>query len=273
MPTVPISTLAATWNNGATTFTGIGMDVTDTASASASLLLDLKLGGASRFQVRKDGNTVGPNLGNVGISGYASYLTTAVADAGFYGSSNSAGLFLGASYDAVLRRDAADTLALRRSTNAQTLRVYNTYTDSSNYERIQLGWGGNRFNLVSDAGGTGTATRTLGIGTAGAGTISFFTSNADRWQINGANGHFLAFSDAVNDIGASGANRPRNLYMGSWLRMAVTTVGSLPAAATAGAGALMFVSDALTPVFGSAVAAGGAVTVPVYSTGSAWNVG
>jgi hypothetical protein len=33
------------------------------------------------------------------------------------------------------------------------------------------------------------------------------------------------------------------------------------------------VNDALTPVFGSAVTGGGAVNVPVYSTGSAWNVG
>jgi hypothetical protein len=50
-------------------------------------------------------------------------------------------------------------------------------------------------------------------------------------------------------------------------------VASLPAAATAGAGARAFVNDATSPVFGSAVTGGGAVAVPVYSTGSAWNVG
>ena len=34
-----------TWNDGATTFTAIKMDVNDTASAAGSLLLDLKVGG------------------------------------------------------------------------------------------------------------------------------------------------------------------------------------------------------------------------------------
>jgi hypothetical protein len=59
----------------------------------------------------------------------------------------------------------------------------------------------------------------------------------------------------------------------SWIKVPAVAVASLPAAATAGVGARSFVNDALTPVFGSAVTGGGAVAVPVYSTGSAWNVG
>jgi hypothetical protein len=51
------------------------------------------------------------------------------------------------------------------------------------------------------------------------------------------------------------------------------TVATLPSASTVGVGARAFVTDASTPVFGTAVAGGGAVPVPVYSTGSAWNVG
>ena len=39
----------------ATTFTAIKMNVTDTNSASASLLLDLQIGSATKFNVRKDG--------------------------------------------------------------------------------------------------------------------------------------------------------------------------------------------------------------------------
>lgn len=45
-----------TWNDGATTFTSIKMDVTDTASASGSLLLDLKVGGVTKASIDKDGN-------------------------------------------------------------------------------------------------------------------------------------------------------------------------------------------------------------------------
>ena len=45
-----------TWNDGSTTFTAIKMDVTDTASASGSLLLDLKVGGVTKASIDKDGN-------------------------------------------------------------------------------------------------------------------------------------------------------------------------------------------------------------------------
>ena len=51
----------------------------------------------------------------------------------------------------------------------------------------------------------------------------------------------------------------------------VYTVATLPTAGTAGRKA--FVSNALTPTFGSAVVGGGAITVPVYDTGVAWFVG
>jgi len=51
------------------------------------------------------------------------------------------------------------------------------------------------------------------------------------------------------------------------------TVATLPSAVTSGKGARSFVTDALLPTFGSTVAAGGAVAVPVYSDGTNWKVG
>lgn len=51
------------------------------------------------------------------------------------------------------------------------------------------------------------------------------------------------------------------------------TVGTLPAAATAGAGARSFVTDANATTFASIVAAGGANGVPVYSDGTNWRIG
>jgi hypothetical protein len=47
--------LTDTWNAGATTFTALKMNVTDTASAAGSLLIDLQTGGTSRFNVTKNG--------------------------------------------------------------------------------------------------------------------------------------------------------------------------------------------------------------------------
>ena len=44
-----------TWNAGSNTVTALKMNVTDTASGSGSLLMDLQVGGASKFTLRKDG--------------------------------------------------------------------------------------------------------------------------------------------------------------------------------------------------------------------------
>lgn len=106
--------------------------------------------------------------------------------------------------DVVLSRDAANTLALRNGANAQTFRVYNTYTDANNYERVHLRYNSSQFALVTEAAGTGTA-RSLRLGAGGV----------EAWQINGSinQGHLIAVTDDTYDIGASGANRPRTLYL------------------------------------------------------------
>ena len=56
----------ATWNAGAVVFTGFRLNVTDTASAAASLLEDLQIGGVSQWNVTKAGVSTqlgGANLG------------------------------------------------------------------------------------------------------------------------------------------------------------------------------------------------------------------
>ena len=52
-----------------------------------------------------------------------------------------------------------------------------------------------------------------------------------------------------------------------------TTFASLPAAATAGAGARGFITDANTTTFASQVSGGGANALPVFSNGTNWYVG
>ena len=51
----PLLDLTQTWNAGAVTFTGWKLNVTDTASASESLLMDLQVGGSSRAFASKSG--------------------------------------------------------------------------------------------------------------------------------------------------------------------------------------------------------------------------
>jgi hypothetical protein len=59
--------LADVWNNGATTFTAIKMDVTDTTSASASLLFDMQVGSTSMFSIRKDGYTTANGVSTASV--------------------------------------------------------------------------------------------------------------------------------------------------------------------------------------------------------------
>lgn len=56
-------------------------------------------------------------------------------------------------------------------------------------------------------------------------------------------------------------------------KLRVYTVATLPAPAVAGAGATAYVSNALAPAWGVAVAGGGAVGVPVYCDGAVWYAG
>jgi outer membrane lipoprotein-sorting protein len=52
----PILNATATWNAAGVTFEGIKINVTNTASAAASSLLDLQVGGTSLFKIGKGGN-------------------------------------------------------------------------------------------------------------------------------------------------------------------------------------------------------------------------
>jgi len=51
----PVIDATQTWNSGGVTFTGLKLNVTDTASASASLLMDLQVAGSSKLGITKAG--------------------------------------------------------------------------------------------------------------------------------------------------------------------------------------------------------------------------
>ena len=132
-----IFNMADTWNNGATTFTAIKMNVTDTASASTSLILQLQIGGANRMQVRKDGyvqldGTAASLAANsCGVATSGSGLFTAGTDIG--------GFLLGLSLDVRLYRGEAGTFWQRNDANGQAYWLSGTYTDTSNYRRLSTG--------------------------------------------------------------------------------------------------------------------------------------
>ena len=148
-----LDNLSYTWNNAGTTFTGIKYNVTDTASASGSLLMDLQVGGVSTFSVVKNGqikvvsgsSTLPVLLGLDWLTfggGSAQISTVAIRPNQFH---LSGGTLLGwgtttatGGSDLFVGRDAPNTFAQRNGVNAQTSRIYGTYTDASNNRRLAL---------------------------------------------------------------------------------------------------------------------------------------
>ncbi|HEY8096480.1 MAG TPA: hypothetical protein VIE65_10370, partial [Methylobacter sp.] len=108
-------------------------------------------------------------------------------------------------YDTFLYRDASQIFAQRNSTNAQNFRIYNTYTDASNYERGVFDWQTtpNVFRIGTEASGTGTL-RNIALvgGNVGIGS-TIPVSSLDLSQKN----------DALALPGGSNAQRPTGVSL------------------------------------------------------------
>lgn len=116
-----------------------------------------------------------------------------------YSNLSDTGLFrLGVNKDVVLARDAANTLALRNSTNAQVFRNYYSYTDGSNNAYIEIatgasGYWGDTYFSVTGVGNGATAAKTMIIGNNGDRQLGFATNAARRWTMyESANTYNLA---------------------------------------------------------------------------------
>jgi hypothetical protein len=228
-----------------------------------------------------------------------------------------AGFTLGATAgapDVFMVRDAANAFALRNGVNPQKSCVYNTYTDASNYEAVCIDWttSVNVADIKAFAAGTGTSRPVRIVGPTGAAFGVGEANIGDNFSIT-TSGNLVAGVDNTYDIGASGANRPRNLYVGSgilagggigagstaqiyWSNRAILAspadgvvqiekaagngaqpnVAALPACSAGAAGSRGMVTDATVAAssnFGAVVTGGGSNTVPVYCDGTSWKIG
>ena len=149
--TAPII-IPQTWNNSANTFTLLSANVTDTASSGSSLLMDLQVGGSSKFKVDKNGLITTTN----------GLMSNSILYLGSYNNQYAAGLYSNGDLRASIIRaglgnnspsftaDANDIMAQRNGLTSQTFNLYNTYTSATSAERATFKFDANR-NFVIGA--------------------------------------------------------------------------------------------------------------------------
>jgi hypothetical protein len=187
---LPAIDISQTWSNSGVTFTGFKVNVTDSNSASGSLLADLQLGGSNRFRIDKWGSAIflntngirsdGPNyahlkLGNgfnagsgflfsgynapsspflnIYMEGSGEWTARLMAGASFSWTDN-ASIATAGTRDLILQRDAAAALQLgadAATATAQTLKAHDGSGTDKDGASLTLAGGKNT------GGGTGGA--------------------------------------------------------------------------------------------------------------------
>ena len=147
----PVLDLSQSWNAGSVTFTGIKFNVTDTASATGSLLMDLQVGGVSKFKVGKDGAVTvatlvtgsGSSLNSGGNISAAGAISFGNGFASMSGGSGSSATVLSQNNTVtgpiVLQASSSSSIAEQRNgANGQTFRVYGNYSTASDFRRLKM---------------------------------------------------------------------------------------------------------------------------------------
>ena len=181
----------------------------------------------------------------VGINGGVSIGNTTDAGAG---NLNVNGL-VAVGGNAYLNSDAANILAQRNSTNAQTFRLYNTYTDASNYERFETMWSGNVLYLQGTNAGTGSA-RNIILRSSNSLYLQAAGGSAGGYLIQ--TNSFIPEVDATKDFGSS-SFRHKNAYFSGSLSTGNVFISNTTTSTSNTTGALV-------------VAGGVGVTGNIYST-------
>ena len=171
--------------SGTAGYTMLDINPTESSTGSGTKLLQRwAVGGTTRAGINNNGEAAVAAV-------YASGVALGASPTVFGG-------------DVILSRDAANTLAQRNSTNAQTFRIYKTYTDASNYERLDLTWSGSQAFIGVTYAGTGagrelqfvsygsaaftltaTAHMALAAGTTARSQINFASSTAPTSPADG----------------------------------------------------------------------------------------
>lgn len=192
-----------TWNNAAITFTAISFNVTDTASQLGSMLLDLQVGGSSKFSVTKAGGATMSALTAVG-SGDMVSIGSASRKLYFAPDSNGLAMFTGPTQTGSgVYINAASNYYAVYTNAAEKLRV----DTSGNVRFVSYGAG----TLTTDSSGNITATsdarakNLIAPFTTGLAAIRQLTPQKYSWKkATGLNPDDLNVSLVAQDLIAAG---------------------------------------------------------------------
>lgn len=152
-------TFRGNWNTtGAPT--AFDINQTDTASDAASLLVNLRTNGVSRFSVRKDGLL--SNAGSISCQGSISCNGTFTL------------------FDTILVRSAQHEISQRNGTNPQRFQIENTWTSTTNRETGYIRWVTDVFRVGTEKGTVGGNPRALILETDGTPRLEV---GATDWQV------------------------------------------------------------------------------------------
>ena len=168
---------------------------------------------------------------------------------------------LGALDSALYNDGTAGVLAQRNGTNSQTLRIYNSYVGANDYERLTIRRVGTSFLIAGEHAGTGSSSDLRLY--ADGGHLSFgINGSTPVWYLEGWTGHLKTIADNTYDIGASGASRPRDIYVAN--NLTVANIAGIGGGAAAGTG--LYVTGT------SALYCGLNVHSPVAAPGGGWGI-
>ena len=177
------------WNDASTVFTGLKLNVTNTASAANSSLLDLQAGGSSKCAINKNGDITYSGVLSGSTFRYTRFGQILFqADSVALWTNTNVALGIG-SYNTRLYRDGADfIIAQRNGTNAQTYRLYNTWGNSGvDFERTSLTRDSSGLVIDAQKGGTGAdPTNLLDVKLDGTSKYTFSSSTASGVNFSSA---------------------------------------------------------------------------------------
>jgi hypothetical protein len=201
-------------------------------------------------------------------------------------------LFVGPNAEAAGNALTAPTLVISSTSNTYSQAVLINEDNSGSSDWIAQGADGTDTEGYSDFGFNGNTFADANYSLTGAGDGYFFvetyssgtggnlviatgTNGSNRDIVFGtggftANAEFARMSDANNAFELYRANAA---VVATIVKTTPVTVSALPAAATAGAGARAFVTDADSTTFNAPAVGGAGNAMPVFSNGTGWFIG